>query len=87
MYAETLDDMGIDRSCIRSSVAPFHGIVLGKQAIPLRQIALPVTFGDPTNYRSETLTFEGGQISWNLPRHFGAAVLHEVHGQPQLHVP
>jgi len=32
--------------------------VLGKQAIPLGQIDLPITFGDPTNYRTKTLTFE-----------------------------
>jgi hypothetical protein len=32
--------------------------VLGKQAIPLRQIDLPITFEDPTNYRTKTLTFE-----------------------------
>jgi hypothetical protein len=32
--------------------------VLGKQAIPLRHINLPITFEDPTNYRMETLTFE-----------------------------
>jgi hypothetical protein len=36
MYAETLDAMGISRSHIRSTKAPFHGIVLGKQATPLR---------------------------------------------------
>ena len=35
MYAETLDTMGIDRSRIRSTGAPFHGIVPGKQAMPL----------------------------------------------------
>ena len=35
MYAETLDAMGIDRSCIRPTGAPFHGIVPGKQAMPL----------------------------------------------------
>ncbi|XP_025813153.1 uncharacterized protein LOC112890484 [Panicum hallii] len=58
MYAKTLDAIGIDRSCIRPSGAPFHGIVLGKQAIPLGQIDMSVTFGDPTNYRMETLTFE-----------------------------
>ena len=27
MYAETLDAMGIDRSCIRPTGVPFHGIV------------------------------------------------------------
>jgi hypothetical protein len=30
----------------------------GKQAKPLGQIDLPVTFGTPSNYRRETLTFE-----------------------------
>jgi len=35
MYVEMLDAMGIDRSCVRLTGVPFHGIVLGKQAIPL----------------------------------------------------
>jgi hypothetical protein len=30
MYAETIDAMGIDRSQLRPSEAPFHGIVPGK---------------------------------------------------------
>jgi len=58
MYAKTLDAMGIDRSRIRPTGAPFYGIMPRKQAMPLGQIDLPVTFGDPTNYRMETLTFE-----------------------------
>jgi hypothetical protein len=58
MYAETINAMGIDRSQLRLSRAPFHSIVSGKRAIPLRQIDLPITFGDPSNFRKETLTFE-----------------------------
>ena len=58
MYAETLDAMGIDRSRIRPTEGPFHGIVPRKQAMPLGQIDLPITFGDPTNYRTKILTFE-----------------------------
>ena len=58
LYVDTLDAMGIDRSRLRPSGAPFHGVVLGKQAIPLGRIDLPVTFGDPSNFRMETLTFE-----------------------------
>ena len=58
MYAETLDAMGIDRACIRPTGAPFHDIVPEKLAMPLGQIDLPVTFGNPTNYRMETLTFK-----------------------------
>ena len=58
MYAKTLDEMGVDRTNLHPTRVPFHGIVPGKQAIPLGQIDLPVTFGDPSNYRTETLTFE-----------------------------
>ena len=58
MYAETLNAMGIDRSRVRPTRVPFHSIVPRKQAVPLGQIDLPVTFGDTSNYRMETLTFE-----------------------------
>ena len=50
--------MGIDRARVRPIGEPFHGIVPRKQAMPLGQIDLPVTFGGPSNYRTETLTFE-----------------------------
>jgi hypothetical protein len=50
--------MGVSRSRVRLTGAPFHGIMPGKQAKPLGQINLPVTFGTPTNYQKETLTFE-----------------------------
>ncbi|XP_034586712.1 uncharacterized protein [Setaria viridis] len=50
--------MGIDRSHLHPSEVPFHGIVLGKWAMPLEQIDLPVTLGTLSNFRKETLTFE-----------------------------
>jgi hypothetical protein len=56
--AETLGLLGIDLSTIRAGAAPFHGIVLGKRVLPLGQLDLPVCFGTPSNFRSETLTFE-----------------------------
>ena len=58
MYAETLDTMGIERARIWPTGAPFHGIVPRKQAMPLGQINLPITFGGPSNYRMESLIFE-----------------------------
>ena len=58
MYAKTLDVMGVDRMHLRPTRAPFHGIVPRKQAMPLGQIDLPITFGDQFNYRTKTLTFE-----------------------------
>jgi hypothetical protein len=73
MYAETLDAMGIDWLRIRPTGAPFHGIMPGKQAIPLGQIDLPVTFGDLTNYRTDTLTFK-------VVRFYGS--YHTILGRP-----
>ena len=35
MYAETVSAMGISRSHIRPTGVPFHGIMPGKQAMPL----------------------------------------------------
>ena len=58
MYAEMLDTMGIDRVRVWLTGAPFHGVMPGKQALPLGQVNLPITFGGPSNYRTETLTFE-----------------------------
>src|SRR5579883_3181966 len=58
LYVETLDSMTIPRSRLRPSSAPFHGVFPGKQALPLGQIDLPVTFGTRENFRTETLTFE-----------------------------
>ena len=58
MYAKTLDEMGVDRMNLCPIRAPFHGVVPGRQAVPLGQIDLPVTFGDRSNYRTETLTFD-----------------------------
>jgi hypothetical protein len=33
-------------------------VVSGKQAVPIRHVQLPVTFGEPNNYHTETLNFE-----------------------------
>ena len=46
------------RQYSRPTGASFHGIVPGKQAMPLGQIDLSVTFRGPSNYRTEALTFE-----------------------------
>jgi hypothetical protein len=58
MYIETLDAMGVDRARVWPTGAPFHDIVPRKQAKPLGQINLLITFGDKSNFRTETLTFE-----------------------------
>jgi hypothetical protein len=58
LYAETYNAMGLSRSAIRPSGAPFHGVIPRLQAILLSQVNLPVTFGGRANFRTEMLTFE-----------------------------
>ena len=58
LYAKTLDAMGIDRAHVRPTGVPFHSVVPTNQALPLGQLDLPITFGGPSNYKTETLTFE-----------------------------
>jgi hypothetical protein len=50
--------MGIPMSKLSESNMSFHGIIPGKKAESLGQIALDVVFGDSKNYRKEKLTFE-----------------------------
>jgi hypothetical protein len=58
IYAETLRLLQIDLSTIQAGAAPFHGIIPGKRVQPLGQLNLLVCFGNPSNFRKETLTFE-----------------------------
>jgi len=58
IYLETLDLLGIERAQLHPSMGGFHGVVLGKKALPVGRIDLPVCFGMAVNFRKETLTFE-----------------------------
>jgi hypothetical protein len=58
LYTSTLDNMGIPRSNLRPSMAPFYGIVPRKEVVPLRCIRLNVTISQLDNFSKEPLTFE-----------------------------
>ena len=58
LYAKTLKGMGIPMSKLSESNMSFHGVIPGKKAKSLGQIALDVVFGDSKHYRKEKLTFE-----------------------------
>ena len=77
LYVDTLDAIRIPWIELRLVNSPFHGVIPGTQAYPLGQIDLTITFGD----------LRGGRLSWVLPHHLGAAMLRQVHGGPQLHLP
>jgi hypothetical protein len=67
MYLNTFEGLGLARDHLKTISHPFCGVVLGKQSIPLRQISLPVTFGDARNYRTETLAFK--VVNFSGPYH------------------
>ena len=46
LYAETLKGMSIPMSRLSESTMSFHGVIPGKKAASLGQIALDVVFGD-----------------------------------------
>jgi hypothetical protein len=59
IFSETLRKMGLQLTgMITPTSMPFYGIVPGKVAMPLGQITLLVTFGTPSNYRTEFIKFE-----------------------------
>jgi hypothetical protein len=58
MYLDTFEGLGLTRDQLQCSPHSFYGVVSGKQSIPLGWVTLSVTFGDVSNYRTETLAFE-----------------------------
>ncbi|KAM3402637.1 hypothetical protein ACQJBY_006472 [Aegilops geniculata] len=50
--------MGIPMSWLIERNMQFHGVIAGKKAKSVGQIALDVVFGDSKNFRKEKLTFE-----------------------------
>jgi hypothetical protein len=59
IFSETLRKMGLEFvGMITLTSVPFYGIVPSKAAMALGQITLPVTFGTPSNYRTEFINFE-----------------------------
>jgi len=58
IYLETLDLLGIETTQLQPSAGNFHGVVLGKKALPVGQIDLLLCFGTAANFRNEVLTFE-----------------------------
>ena len=67
LYIDTLEAIGIPRSCLRASLFPFYGILSGMKAYPIGNLDLPVTFGSRANYHTKTLTFE--VVDWKGAYH------------------
>jgi hypothetical protein len=86
IYVSMLDDMGIPRSQLRPSTAPFHWVIPRMEALPIERIDLPVTFGDLRNFGTETLTFKVVGFSGTYHAIHGGGIC-EVYGRAKLYVP
>jgi hypothetical protein len=59
IFSETLRKMRLEfTGMITPTSVPFYRTTPTKAAMPLGQITLPVTFGTPSNYRTEFIIFE-----------------------------
>jgi hypothetical protein len=58
LFLKTFDQMGLSRSLLHPSWAPFHIIIPGAAVTHVGQIALAVIFGTRGNFRIETIQFE-----------------------------
>jgi hypothetical protein len=67
--------MGLSRSLLRPSKAPFHGIVPTAAATPVSQITLPITFRTRENFYTETLQFEVTDFETAYNAFFGRPAL------------
>jgi hypothetical protein len=67
MYPDTFEGLGLTHDQLQSSPHPFYIVVPGKQFIPLGWVTLPITFGDMSNYRTETWAFE--VVNFSGPYH------------------
>ena len=67
IYYDTFCRMNLTDKDLKPSSTVFHGVVLGKSACLVGEIALEVAFGDQQDYRAETLTFEVVKIK--IPYH------------------
>jgi hypothetical protein len=56
LFLKTFDQMGLSRSLLCPSWAPFHGIVPGAGVTPVGQITIPITTQE--KFRMENLQFE-----------------------------
>src|SRR5436190_3199365 len=75
LFAKTLDDMKIPCSKLERSRAPFHRVIPGTSATPLRTIKLPVKLGSRENFRTEDISFEVADFE---------AAYHTILGRPAL---
>jgi hypothetical protein len=86
IFLETLRKMGIEfTEMITPTSVPFYGIVPSKATMPIRYITLLVTFGTPSNYRTEFIKFEFADFKSSYHAILGRPALAKFMAIPTTH--
>jgi hypothetical protein len=75
LFLKTFDQMGMSRSLLCTSQAPFHSIVPSATTTPIGQISLPITFRTRENFRTKTIQFEVADFETMYNAFFGRLAL------------
>jgi hypothetical protein len=75
LFLKTFDQMGLSRSLLHPSRAPFHGIVSGTATTPIGQISLLVTYGTRENFRTENVQFKVADFETTYNTFLGRSAL------------
>jgi hypothetical protein len=75
LFLKTFDQMGLSRSLLHPSRAPFHGIVSGTAATPIGQISLLVTYGTRENFQTENVQFKVADFETTYNTFLGRSAL------------
>ena len=76
IFSSTFDQMNIDRNLLQPSDIPLIGFG-GKRVNALRKIALPVSFGDTSNPRTEHVTFDVVEMNYPYLAIFGRGLINK----------
>lgn len=73
LFATTFDSMKLNKNLLQPAGNPLWGFG-GQQVRAIGKIALPITFGDQKNYRTEQITFDVVDMYYNYNAIFGRGV-------------
>ena len=83
IFVDMLKKIGLDFTILLTPTdVPFYGIVLGKAIMPLGQITLLVTFGNPNNFWMKFIKFEVADFESSYHAIFGRPALAKLMAIP-----
>jgi hypothetical protein len=74
LFLSTFEQKGLNKSQLKESPKSLYGFG-GRKNEPIGSISLPVSFGSPSNVRTEYITFDVVEMSYQYNAIFGRGLL------------